>query len=164
MVHVMRKSRVGMIAAGSAAGGMALAYLCDPDRGRSRRAQLTDQASAALRRGRRRAGRRARYGKGQLVGAARETAGAGQLNPVDDIDIAQGIKQRFARLDIPTTDVKIDVLAGTATLRGQLGDEDRIGQAQHEAMKVPGVRAVESFLHLPGEPAPNKATSLSAIP
>ena len=31
-------------------------------------------------------------------------------------------------------------------------------------MKVPGVRAVESFLHLPGEPAPNKATSLSAIP
>ena len=164
MVHVMSKARVGLIAAGSAAGGMALAYLCDPDRGRSRRARLADQASAALRRGRRRAGRRARYGKGQLVGAAREAVGAGRLSPVDDIDIAQGIKQRFARLDIPTADVKIDVVAGTATLRGQLGDEDQIGQAQDEAVKVPGVRAAKSFLHLPGEPAPNKATSLSAIP
>ena len=163
MVHPSGKARLGVIAA-SAAAGMVVAYLCDPDRGRSRRARLADQTGAAVRRGRRRAERKARYGRGHLVGAVREAAGGGRLTPVDDIAVGQGIKQRFARLDIATSDISIDVVEGTATLRGQLDDDDQIRRVLDEAMKVPGVREVESFLHQPGQPAPNKAASLRATP
>jgi hypothetical protein len=162
MVAATYTTRMVLVAAGSAAGGAVLTYLCDPDRGRARRAQLTDQAAAALRRGRRRAGTRLRYSKGRLVGAGRAAVGGGHLTPEDDVDVTAGIKQRFARLGIPTADVKIDVVSGTATLRGQLGNSSAIRNAQDEAMKVPGVRGVRSFLHLPGEPAPNKADALRA--
>lgn len=156
------RARTGLVAACSAAAGMAVAYLLDPDRGHARRAQLRDQLAAQLRRGRRRAEGRARYGRGRMVGAARRATGAGRPHPVDDVDIVQGIKQRFARLDFSTSEVSIEVVDGTATLRGQLRDADEIHTVQEETMKAPGVRAVESYLHLPGEPAPNKAAALRA--
>lgn len=134
----------------------------DPDRGRARRSQLSDQAAAAVRHQGRRVAQRARYGKGAMFGGVRKALGAGRAHPADDVDIVAGIRQRLARLHIPLSDVKIDVVKGAATLRGQLPDDDQIQRVQLETRKAPGVRTVQSYLHLPGEPAPNKAAALHA--
>ena len=142
--------------------GAALAYLLDPDRGRSRRARLKDQTAATLRRRRAEAVREASYTRGQLEGAAARAAGAGEPKPADDVEVVNVIRQALSGLDFPTTDVTIEVVSGTATLRGQVQDSEQVKRVEEEVRKVNGVRRVESWLHLPGEPAPNKATSLEA--
>jgi osmotically-inducible protein OsmY len=159
----MSRTRTGLVAAVSAGLGMIVAHLLDPDRGRARRAQLRDQLGATVRRSRRRTERRARYGIGALKGTAWKAIGAGRMHPEDDRDVVQGIKQRFARLGFPMSDVTVDVVDGTTTLRGQLDEPDQVDIVQNEVMKVAGVRAVESYLHLPGEPAPNKAAALHPV-
>ena len=158
----MASARTALVSAVSAGCGAGIGYLLDPDRGRARRAQLRDGAAAVLRRRRRWAGQRVRYGKGALLGRVREASGAGRAHPEDDVDVVQGIRQRLARLHVPMADVKIDVWAGAATLRGQLSDDEQIRRVQKETQKAPGVREVKSYLHLPGEPAPNKAAALHA--
>jgi len=54
------------------------------------------------------------------------------------------------------------VVDGRATLRGQVHDGAQMQAVQEAVASAPGVRMVESWLHLPGEPAPNKAASLRA--
>lgn len=152
--------RVTALAAGAL--GAAGAYFFDPDRGRSRRTRARDQAGAALRRRQRETEARVRYAEGKLEGATARSAGAGQFTPEDDIDIVHAIKQAFSRLDFPTSDVKVDVVGGAATLRGQVDDTAHIDEVQQTVASVSGVVSVESYLHTPGTPPPNKAASLSA--
>ena len=54
------------------------------------------------------------------------------------------------------------MVEGRATLRGQVRDEAQMRAVQEAVASAPGVRTVQSWLHLPGEPAPNKAASLRA--
>ena len=142
--------------------GAALAYLFDPDRGRSRRSKARDQAGAALRRVRERGSRKIRYAGGRVEGVAARARGAGELKPEDDLDVVQGIRQALSRLDFGTEDVNIEVVDGVATLRGEVKNPDQLKKVESEATGVPGVREVQSYLHLPGTPAPNKASSLRA--
>ncbi len=142
--------------------GAAAAYFFDPDRGRARRSRTKDQAAAALRRRQRETEARVRYAEGKLEGAAARSAGAGGFTPEDDTDIVHAIKQAFSGLDFSTTDVKVDVVGGTATLRGQVDEADQIDEVQEVVAKVPGVVAVESYLHTPGTAPPNKAASINA--
>lgn len=162
MARRTSRSRTRLVAACSAGVGMLVTYLFDPEQGRSRRAKLADQTRGKVHRGRDEAATKARYARGRMKGKVFRAAGAGRLQPADDIDVVHAIRQQFARLDFPTTDVKVDVVDGTAALRGQVADEQQMREVQDVAIKVPGVRAVESYLHLPGEPAPNKAASLTA--
>jgi osmotically-inducible protein OsmY len=53
--------------------------------------------------------------------------------------------------------VSVNVEDGVVYLRGQLDDHDAIERLRDAAGKVEGVRAVESLLHTPDEPAPTKA-------
>lgn len=142
--------------------GAVSAYYLDPDRGRARRARLSDQANAVRRRRQRQIEADARYQEGKLKGAAARAAGAGEFVPEDDIDVTQAVHAAIENLDIDTSDVKVDVVEGVAALRGQVStaeDCDRVAQA---ASGVNGVTEVRSFLHVPGTPAPNKAASLAA--
>lgn len=157
-----RRSGRGLTALVAGALGAAGAYFFDPDRGRSRRTRTRDQAAAALRRRQRETEARVRYAEGKLEGAAARSAGAGEFTPEDDTDVVHAIKQAFSRLDFSTTDVKVDVVEGAATLRGQVEDATHIDEVQQTVATVPGVVSVESYLHTPGTPPPNKAASLSA--
>ncbi|MGH9183220.1 MAG: BON domain-containing protein [Acidimicrobiales bacterium] len=151
---------LGAVVVGSV--GAAAAYFLDPDRGRARRARTRDQAAARLRRGRDRAGSRARYAQGRLVGAAARAGGAGELTPEDDIDVVHGIRQAWSGLGFPTEAVTVDVVDGAATLRGELQGPQQIEVVEDTTSRVPGVTRVESYLHLRGAPAPNKAASIKA--
>jgi hypothetical protein len=160
--EMARRSGKGLTALVAGALGAAGAYFFDPDRGRSRRSRTRDQAAAALRRRQRETEARVRYAEGKLEGAAARSAGAGEFTPEDDTDIVHAIKQAFSRLDVSTSDVVVDVVAGAATLRGQVDEAAAIDELQQTVVTVPGVVSVESYLHTPGTPPPNKAASLSA--
>lgn len=142
--------------------GAAVAYFMDPDRGRARRNQAKDQANSFLRRRQEDAERRARYEANASHGQAMQAAGAGVPHPQDDVDVAQAVKQVLAGLDIDTRDVTVETVEGKLTLRGQVGTRDEIDRLESAVAQAPGVFELQSFLHTPGTPAPNKASALRA--
>lgn len=142
--------------------GAAGAYYFDPDRGRSRRAQHRDQLISKGRSTTEDIEQRARYRRGQLEGARARADGRGQLRPQDDVDIKQGVQQELSRTGVDVADVVIDVTDGVVGLRGQVTEPADQKVVELAAAGVPGVEQVDSWLHLPGQPAPNKAASRRA--
>lgn len=144
-------------AAGAAVGAVA-EYLLDPERGRSRRAQLRQRSAAAVRhsarRLRRTAGRNVNYLRGHVRGAAHHVAtmrGAA----VDDRTLVDKVRSevlgdpRFHRCP-----VNIDAVYGVVTLRGQL-DDDVTRDLVAAIGKVHGVVRIENLLHTPHTTTPN---------
>ena len=143
--------------AGAGAVGAAVAYFLDPDRGRSRRVQAKDRAAARARRAKEKAERKARYAQGRIEGAKARSQGFGTPTPVDDVTLAQEVKAALSGLDFATQDVTVEAVDGKVTLRGQLDQPEQIDKATEAVAAVPGVKEVESHLHPPDTPAPNKA-------
>lgn len=141
--------------------GAAAAHLFDPDRGRARRTRLRDQVLARSRRAAETLETRARYRQGQLDGVRARAEGRGHLEPIDDHVVKQAVEQRLAATGVDTTDVVVDVTDGVVGLRGKVEHPDEIRWLGTEVSAVPGVEDVRSWLHLPGQPAPNKARSLA---
>jgi osmotically-inducible protein OsmY len=142
--------------------GAATAYFFDPDRGRARRAQVRDQGTAFLRRRQQDAERKARYQANVAEGQAVQAAGLGVPRPEDDVEVVHAVKQVLARIGIDTKDVTVESVEGRVTLRGQVDSRDSIARLEKAVSEAPGVTELQSFLHLPGTPAPNKATALQA--
>jgi gas vesicle protein len=139
-----------------AAAGAAAAYLLDPERGRSRRARLLDQAGARMRavstaveRGSRRAGTQA-FSISQQV--AHRGGGNGRLN---DSGLSDKVEtELFADPAIPQGKININVEEGVVVLRGEVDNPGQREELIHKAEAIAGVVRVDSLLHLPGEPAP----------
>ena len=145
------------------AAGAGLMYFLDPDRGRRRRNMARDRVAATFRRGARRAerlGRRAgadAYGVAQRVTHPRSE----DTGPVDDKTLEQRVESELFRgRDIAPGRVNVSVEEGVLVLRGQLDRPEQIAELEAAANKIPGVRAVENLLHLPGTPPPNKRAAL----
>lgn len=154
--------RKGLWTATAGAAGAAVAWFFDPDRGRARRNRTKDRATAALRRRKAEAAREARYLEGKAEGAAIEARGGGQPRPQDDVDVTHVVRQAFSAAGVATEDVTVEAVDGVVTLRGQVGSEDDKRRIEEAAGSAAGVREVQSWLHLPGQPAPNKAEALKA--
>lgn len=68
----------------------------------------------------------------------------------DDAAIAQTIRTRLEeRSDLDTGGLVIDVVRGVAYLRGELHDRDKFNEVVDLTGSVPGIRRVQSLLHLP---------------
>lgn len=158
MKKLVRKGRF-LTAAGI---GAAVAYFADPENGRSRRARAKDQLEAKMRRRQRETQQLARHAENVAAGQAARARGAGAPTPTDDLDVVHAVRQALSAAGVPTSDLTVDVVDGTAALRGQVPDADVKTRAEETVGRVPGVQRVESWLHLPGEPAPNKASALQA--
>ena len=76
--------------------------------------------------------------------------------------MVQVVKQALSALPAATENVTVEVVDGLATLRGQVLSLDDRSSIEAEVRRAPGVLDVQSFLHLPGEPAPNKASAIRA--
>jgi osmotically-inducible protein OsmY len=144
--------------------GAAIAYFFDPVAGRGRRTRLRDQAMAEARRMGARAERRGRYLSHMAEGKLAELRSPGpDRADVDDVVIAQRIQSDvFGRVDVPKDRLSVDVVAGVATLRGELDSRDTIDDVTARVRRVPGVEDVEVLVHLPDEPAPNKEAAIEA--
>lgn len=143
-----------------AAAGAAAMYFLDPDRGHSRRARFQQQAQAKKRSFDRSVDRVEQDAANRAKGADARAHGAGVFHPSDDRALEVHLHQVLKELDIPTGDVTVEAVDGIVRLRGQVSSTSDIGRIVQTVNGVPGVHAVESFMHLPGEPAPNKEPAL----
>ena len=143
-----------------AGGAAAATYFFDPERGRARRAQTSDQLRAKLRRAERRAEAELRYAEGKAEGVL-HSASAIPADPADDQALHDRIRSDLGDR-FPHETAELTVVDGTAELRGQVGDEAAKALLAAEVKKVAGVRRVVNLLHTPDQPAPNKAESQEA--
>jgi hypothetical protein len=111
------------------------------------------QRAASSMRHRARAGRRATH---QLVSVGRGAAervlhSQSRQSPLaDDITLAHKVETEIFRpADIPKGTVDVNAVDAVAFLRGV----EQIGELDRRVRAIPGVKAVENLLHVPGTPA-----------
>lgn len=145
------------IGAIGAAIGAALAFLFDPQRGRTRRAQLADRGAAVMRDAGREIERGARRVSSTVSGKmAAIGSGAGEPMP-NDASLAKKVESELFRdPSVPKGAININVEQGVVVLRGEVPDPSLGERLEHEARAIPGVWEVENLLHVPGEAAPTQ--------
>jgi BON domain-containing protein len=138
-----------LIVAGLA--GAAAAFLLDPQAGNRRRKMTRDRFLGLLRttgRGARRIGHRLTAdtrGLAQRMTHPRRL----QRTDLDDATLAQKVQSELFRdRHLPKGDVNINVERGIVVLRGEVESPDVIVELAEEARRIPGVRGVESLLHV----------------
>jgi hypothetical protein len=152
-----RSRRRGRFLLGIVVGATGM-YFLDPDRGRSRSSRARAQLAKRGRQLQRQRERARRYEEGVMEGL-RHTEPPGP--PVDDRTLVDRVKSEMGHA-FPHDRVSIDVADGVIELRGELESEAEIDALIDRIFEVPGVTALVSLLHLPGEPAPNKASAIEA--
>jgi osmotically-inducible protein OsmY len=144
------------------AAGAGAEYFLDPDRGRTRRARFLDQSRHWVRRSSHIAGRRVRFvhnrARGRMYQARHEPT-----PPIDDYELVQKIRSEvLGRRAFRPLHLTIDAVDGVVHLRGTVPDPLEAATVTAAVADVDGVAKVESFLHSPSEPAPNKVDALRA--
>lgn len=124
--------------------GIALMYLMDPDRGRTRRARLADQTAARARDIAEAVQTGIEYQKGVVRGAAHDVADT--LRPeqqFDDETLLQKVRsEALGRLNGSTSDLVIDISNGEVRLSGSLStaaERDRLIELIRQVEGVSGV-------------------------
>lgn len=135
---------------GFAAAIAAAVYLLDPDRGRSRRAKLADQAEATARKTGEKIEAQARYQKGKIQGLAHDITEPFRPEPeVDDATLTQKVRsEALGRWEGAKKDIDVAVQDGVVTLKGKTTPElaeKLVGLVE----SVPGVVSVEDKLTVP---------------
>jgi osmotically-inducible protein OsmY len=144
--------------------GAGLAFLFDPSRGRARRARLTDQAAAAVRRGVRTTERATRRVTSEVRGrvtAMQHGSDGGDPFP-DDVTLAARVQtELFRDTSVPKGQINVNVERGIVVLRGEVPDDEMRGELIGRVESMAGVWAVRNLLHLPGEIAPTEGAAVS---
>jgi osmotically-inducible protein OsmY len=159
-------TRFRLFTRGIAVGAVA-AHLLDPDRGHARRARLRDRIAA----GRRhlvRSMERATWGRvhrarDHVTGVVRHGVHTLTRESPDDATLAQKVRSEVLGPRFHVHGVSVDAAAGVVHLRGEIPSRSLIDELTSATRKVYGVVRVDSYLHLPGEPAPNKRLALAAL-
>lgn len=74
---------------------------------------------------------------------------------LDDASVVQRVRAALAgRGDLPTDELIVDVVNGVVYLSGDLRDPQTFGEIVDVTRATPGVRRVQSLLHLPGDEQP----------
>ena len=157
-----RKKRNRLTLAATAVGA-GIAYFFDPQMGRTRRAKARDRVMATFRRAGRKIERKGRWVGGKAYGLRmKATHPLEQPKVFDDATLAHKVESEVIRGN--DRQISVNAEDGIVVLRGEVDSAERMNEIAESVMKVPGVSGVENLLHLPGEPAPNKAPSLQASP
>jgi hypothetical protein len=152
----LRRQRISLFAAGSAAGAL-LAYLFDPDRGRGRRKKAIDRVAGGVRRVSRRTARFGRHMASDARGLARRMTARGERRmPETDAALVSRVESEvFGDPDFPKGSVSINAEDGIVVLRGQVEQPEQVRRLEKAVRRIDGVLGVENLLHLPGTPAPS---------
>jgi hypothetical protein len=153
-----RRRTVLLVLAGLGAGYLA-GYLFDPERGRGRRAELARRLGGVGLEANRMAQRTTVLATDRAAGIKSRVLPRPADPNTDDLTILDRVESEvFADPAIPKGDINVMVVEGRAVLRGQVA-ESQIGAIEAAVRKVVGVKDVENLLHVPGTPAPNKASA-----
>lgn len=136
--------------AGFGAAIAAAVYFLDPDRGRSRRAKLADQAGAAARKTGEKIEAKARYQKGVVQGMAHDLTEPFRPEPqFDDATLNQKVRsEALGRWQGATKDVDLSVNGGIVTLKGSTTPE-LATELVTLVESVPGVVSVDDQMSVP---------------
>jgi osmotically-inducible protein OsmY len=139
-------------ALGLVAGAAAVHFLG----GRDRRNMMRDQARSKATAAASAVQSQASHVANQAKGVAHSVTPSGtRLDDPDDVTLARKVETEIFRAsDAPKGSVSVDVQAGVATLRGEVGEERWVERLGDEAGHVSGIRGVQNLLHTPGTPAP----------
>ena len=125
--------------------GIAVMYLLDPERGRSRRARLADQAAAGARDIAEAVVTGVEYQKGGVKGAVHDLAG--NVRPerhFDDETLLQKVRsEALGRLNGSTSELEIDISNGEVRLSGALGSAAERDRLIELIRKVEGVSGID---------------------
>src|SRR4051812_41299385 len=138
---------------GPAGGAAAVHFLGGRDRRNAIRDQAMSKASSAASAVQSQASHVAHQAKGA---AHAVTPSGTRLEDADDVTLARKVETEIFRdADAPKGDVSVDVQAGVATLRGEVGEQAWVERLGDEAGHVSGIKGVQNLLHTPGTPAPD---------
>jgi osmotically-inducible protein OsmY len=127
--------RLAVLAAG-------LFYFFDPKRGKRRRKNAIKKLNAFA---------------GRARGAA-ERATHPKEQP-DDVTLVRKVESELFRdAEVPKGKININAENGKIVLRGEADSPGMIDDLAKKAKSVQGVQDVENLLHVPGEPAPSRAS------
>jgi osmotically-inducible protein OsmY len=139
--------------------GAGLAYYLDPGAGGRRRSSLMTMMGSRI-------GRRAESARqgiqhvGNLAQGTIAPHTADNLDP-DDNTLKDRIESQVFRNPAYSREhLNILVVEGVVDLHGQLESQAEIDELVSTIREMRNVRGVQSYLHLPGTPAPNKVESL----
>lgn len=108
----------------AAAIGAAVAYLFDPDRGRSRRARLTDQATSRTRDAAATVKAKTEYQKGVAKGLIHEAKGAfRETKAFDDDTLLQKVKSEALGYWPDSQEIEVDITNGMVRVSGAVDNE-----------------------------------------
>jgi osmotically-inducible protein OsmY len=140
-------------ALGLAAGAAAAHFLGARDRRNAIRDQAMSKASSAASA----VQSQASHVANQAKGAAQAVTPSGtRLDTPDDVTLARKVETEIFRdPDAPKGSVSVDVQAGVATLRGEVGEQQWVDRLGDEAGHVTGIKGVQNLLHTPGTPTPD---------
>lgn len=144
----MRRVTFFTIAAGI---GAALAYLFDPDRGRSRRAKLADQSAARARDVVETAKAKAEYQKGVAKGVIHEAKDS--LRPEQDYDdrtLLQKVKSEALGYWPESGSIEVDITEGMVRVSGSVANESDRERLIEMIRKVEGVGLIDDRLRVEG--------------
>jgi hypothetical protein len=154
---------MGAATAGGVAVGVVIEYFVDPSAGKRRRHGVRDRTFSRMRRGERRAVRRARRAESHAFGVVRRTINMRRHSPepLDDTTLAQKVQSElYRRAGDHKGRISINAEDGVVFLRGTLERQEDIQRLGKEARAIDGVRDVENLLHAPGTPAPRGRSKL----
>jgi hyperosmotically inducible periplasmic protein len=142
--------------------GALTAYFLDPNTGKRRRHITRDKAGSLLNKTSRSAQHTAEHAGGQLQGVLRETVPHRSDNPnPDDNTLRDRVESEVFRDPRYSREhVNVEVAEGVVDIHGQLPSQAEIDDLVLRVKNVPDVKGVQTYLHLPGTPAPNKKDSL----
>ncbi len=147
--------------------GAVIAYLADPDLGRTRRSKLRDQSAGTARQLKRRGVRMGRRVSSDAAGAvqrlARQRTGVQVAATLSDAELKDKVEsEALGAAWVPKGRINVDVVARVVTLRGQLDSPEEIDRIGRVVAAISGVGGVENLLHTPDTPASNKAIAREA--
>lgn len=131
-----------MILVGAGVGALLL-YLFDPDRGRSRRARLADQAAAEARDAAEAVKAKVEYQANVVKGMAHEIADPLRPHqPVDDDKLLSKVRSEAVGQFESGSDISVDISDGRVVITGSVDNDD----AREELLKlIESVRGVQSI-------------------
>jgi hypothetical protein len=151
----------------AAAIGALVAYVLDPQLGRTRRAVTLDRVAGGARRVGRWSARQGRWMGSTAAGLGErlqhETADV--ESDLDEVAIANRVKSELFRdPEIDKGAISVNVEHDVLFLRGTAPTREQIDDIGHRAGRIDGVGRVVNLLHVPGEPAPVMDEESEAAP
>lgn len=152
----MRRWIAPLAALGGALGG----FFLDPTSGRRRRAMLAQRVPGFFRHRSREAGRLGRRVSAGVYGVSRKATHLKQRpkpGAFNDPALARKVEtELFRSPEVPKGQLNVQAHDGIVELRGEVPRPELIDDLIQRARRIPEVRDVESYLHLPGTPVPGR--------